>query len=118
METKTGDCPLGAKCEEVKEDKQTGNQVLYRCPWYSQVRGFNPNTNNETDSWGCAIAWMPMLMINAANEVRHGVAATEKFRNEMSRQNNVTHTLMLATAPLNPPASREGDQPILLEEKS
>jgi len=43
------DCPLGAKCEEVKLDQS--RPVLYRCPWYVQVRGVNTNTGEETDSW-------------------------------------------------------------------
>lgn len=78
------DCPLGAKCEEVKLNQS--RPVLYRCPWYVQVRGINTNTGEETDSWHCAIAWMPTLMINTANESRKGAAAIESFRNEMAGQ--------------------------------
>jgi len=81
MEIRTADCPLGAKCEEVKMDN--GKQYIARCPWYVMVRGTDNNTGKEIDDWGCAIAWMPTLMINTANESRKGVAATESFRNEM-----------------------------------
>lgn len=81
MEIRDAGCPLGAKCEEVKTEGE--KQVLYRCPWYTQVRGFDPNTGQETDHWGCAIAWMPTLMINTANESRKTTAATEDFRNRM-----------------------------------
>lgn len=81
MEVRVGDCPLGAKCEEVKMVE--GRQVMFRCPWYTQVRGFDVNTGQEKDHWGCAIAWMPTLMVNTANEARQGAAATESFRNEM-----------------------------------
>ena len=49
MEIRTADCPLGAKCEELK--LEDGKPVLYRCPWYVQVRGINVNTGQETDSW-------------------------------------------------------------------
>lgn len=86
MEVRQADCPLGAKCEEVKTDG--GKQYIARCPWYVKVSGFNVNTGAETEDWGCAIAWMPALMINTANESRKGVAATESFRNEVVRQNN------------------------------
>ena len=79
MEVRVGDCPLGAKCEEVKLVE--GKQVMFRCPWYTQVRGFDTNTGQEIDDWRCAIAWMPTLMINTANESRKGVAATNDFRN-------------------------------------
>ncbi|HVW65190.1 MAG TPA: hypothetical protein VHB01_09250 [Nitrosospira sp.] len=78
------DCPLGAKCEEVKLDQS--KPVLYRCPWYVRVRGMDTNTGEETDSWHCAIAWMPTLMINTANESRKGTAAVESFRNEVAGQ--------------------------------
>lgn len=91
METRIADCPLGAKCEEVKTEN--GRQVLYRCPWYTQVRGVDANTGGDTENWGCAIAWMPALLINTANESRKGVAATESFRNEMvSQRNALTYT--------------------------
>lgn len=79
METRLADCPLGAKCEEVKSiDKR---QVMFRCPWYTQVQGFDANTGDKVDYWNCAIALLPTLLINTANESRKGVAATESFRN-------------------------------------
>lgn len=81
METKIADCPLGAKCEEVKQEN--GKPVLYRCPWYTQVRGTDMNTGKEMDNWACAIAWLPTLMINTANEARKTTVATEDFRNRM-----------------------------------
>lgn len=96
MEVRTAECPLGAKCEELK--MENGKPVLYRCPWQAQVRGVDPNTGGETASWGCAIAWMPALMINTANESRKGVAATESFRNEMARQGEKTHQFLQASA--------------------
>lgn len=94
MEIRTADCPLGAKCEEVKHEDN--KPVLYRCPWYVQVRGNDVNTGEEVDHWGCAIAWMPTLMINTANEVRQGAAATESFRNEMVQQGQQAQKLMMA----------------------
>jgi hypothetical protein len=84
MEIKIADCPLGAKCEEIKTENE--KPVIYRCPWYVQVRGVDVNTGQQIDNWSCAIAWMPTLMINTANESRKGAAATESFRNEMVKQ--------------------------------
>lgn len=96
MEIRTADCPLGAKCEALKlEDNRP---VLYRCPWHVQVRGVDINTGRETDSWGCAIAWLPTLMINTANESRKGAAATESFRNEMVKHNEKTQQVLLVAA--------------------
>lgn len=100
MEVKTADCPLGAKCEEVKTGSD-GKQYIARCPWYIMVRGTDMNTGKEIDDWGCAIAWMPTLMINTANESRKGVAATESFRNEMVKQGEQTQKAMLLAAHLS-----------------
>ena len=92
METIIGDCPLGAKCEEVKIVNE--KQVLVRCPWYTKVAGTNVNTGKETEDWGCAIAWMPALMINTANESRKGVAAIESFRNETVKESELTRQVL------------------------
>ena len=108
MEIKIADCPLGAKCEEVKTE--AGRQVLYRCPWYVQVRGTDVNTGKEIDNWGCAIAWMPTLAINTANESRKGVAATESFRNEMVNQGEQTQKVMILAAQLRNKNLLEGTQ--------
>ena len=111
MEIKVADCPLGAKCEEAKTEN--GKPVIYRCPWYVQVRGFDTNTGAEVDNWMCAIAWMPTLIINTANESRKGVAATESFRNEMVKQGAQTQQVLRAVAQIERPAQKlltgEGD---------
>lgn len=99
METRIAECPLGAKCEEVKTDDKTGKPYIARCPWYIMVRGTDMNTGKEVDDWGCAIGWLPTLLINTANESRKGVAATESFRNEVvAHQEKIEMTnLKLAT---------------------
>jgi hypothetical protein len=108
MKICVAECPLGAKCEELK--METGKPVLYRCPWYAQVLGTDLNTGQETGTWGCAIAWMPTLMINTANESRKTAAATESFRNEMVKQGTQTQQVLLAAAQL---ANREkGNKPL------
>lgn len=110
MEVRTADCPLGAKCEEFKTDN-AGTQYIARCPWYIEVKGYDANKGVEVSNWGCAIAWMPALMINTANETRQGAAATESFRNEMVRQGEKTQQVMLIAAQL---ANRKPEQ--LLEQ--
>jgi len=92
MDVETGECPLGAKCEEVKT--VNGKQVIVRCPWYIRVSGKNVNTDEDTDDWGCAIAWMPALLINTANEARKGASATESFRNEMVTEGAKTRQIL------------------------
>lgn len=72
-------CPLGHKCERRDED----NQVTERCQWYVMVRGANPNTNEPVDHWGCAMSFMPVMLIENTQTQRETGAAVESFRNEM-----------------------------------
>lgn len=86
MEIKPGSfCPL------IKKDC-----VQIKCAWFTQIRGVNPNTGKDVDEWGCAIAWMPVLMIENSQQQRQTGAAVESFRNEMVKANAQT-TELLAT---------------------
>lgn len=55
-----------------------------KCAWFTQVRGTDPNTGKEIDEWGCAVAWLPVLLVENASQARHTTAAVESFRNEVS----------------------------------
>jgi hypothetical protein len=88
MEIKPGNyCPL------VKEDC-----LQLKCSWFTQVRGKNPNTGKDVDEWACAIAWMPMLMIENSQQQRQTGAAVESFRNEKVKANEVGQKVLLAAA--------------------
>lgn len=83
----------GKFCPLIKKDC-----IGLQCSWYTLVRGTNPQTGREVDEWACAIAWMPMLMINTAQEVRQGAAATESLRNEMVGAAEASGKAMVALA--------------------
>ena len=68
----------------------------FDCSWFMQVRGANPNTGEEVDNWGCAIAWLPLLMIENSQQQRQTSASVESFRNEMVRSNEVGQQVLLA----------------------
>ena len=53
------------------------------CAWFTKLTGKNPNTGADVDEWGCAIAWMPLLMIENSQQQRSTGAAVESFRNEV-----------------------------------
>ena len=78
MQIKPGNfCPL------LKKDC-----VGITCAWFTQVRGINPNTGADVDEWACAMAWMPVLMIENSQQQRQTGAAIESFRNEMVDSQN------------------------------
>ena len=80
-------CPLGARCEEAKDGK------LLRCAWYTHLVGKHPQGEQSIDEWRCALAWMPVMLVENAQQVRGMTAATESFRNEsvkgMAKLNNI-----------------------------
>ena len=66
------------------------------------------NSGSQVDSYECAIAWMPMLLIENSGQQRQTGAAVESFRNEMVKANEVNTKLILAAA------SGESQQPKLI----
>ena len=55
----------------------------FDCAWFMKVQGSNPNTGEPTEEWGCAMAWLPVLLIENAQQSRATGQAVESFRNEM-----------------------------------
>lgn len=69
-------CPLvGGDCKRLA------------CRWFIQLRGKHPQTGEPLDEWDCAVRWLPLLLIEGAQETRQTAAAIESFRNEVVRQN-------------------------------
>lgn len=68
------------------------------CAWFMKLAGTNPNTGEAIEDWGCAMAWLPFLVIENSNQQRSTSAAVESFRNEMVDANKVTQQALLATA--------------------
>lgn len=80
--------PIAPKGDICPLHRKDVSKVCHRCPWYTLVRGKLPQQDAAIDEWGCSLAWMPTLLINAAKETRQGAAAVESFRNEMVALNN------------------------------
>ena len=64
------------------------------CAWFVKLAGTDPNTGKQVDEFGCAMAWLPMLLIENTQQSRGTGAAVESFRNEMVRQNETSHDLL------------------------
>ena len=97
MELKTIlSCPLGHKCQEAKGD------AIHQCAWFIKLAGENPQTGEVVDEHGCAMAWMPVLLVENAKTNRGTSAAVESFRNEMVNANNSSQQLLMAAAQMQP----------------
>lgn len=83
----------GTYCPLLKKDC-----VGLQCAWFTRVQGVDTNTGKEVDEYQCAIAWLPMLLIENSGQQRQTGAAVESFRNEMVKSNEQAQRLLLATA--------------------
>ena len=87
MQLKNGNfCPL------IKKDC-----VGLTCAWFSKVQGYDTNTGSEVEEYQCAMAWMPMLLIENSGQQRQTGAAVESFRNEMVKTNETSQKILLAS---------------------
>jgi len=77
-------CPLNGfkKCKQFK------------CAWFVQMKGTNPNDGKEIDEFACAMAWLPMLLVENAMQSRQSGAAIESFRNEMVKANDSNRNIL------------------------
>jgi|TARA_E500000318_G_scaffold12143_1_gene11113 hypothetical protein len=65
----------------------------FDCAWFMKISGTNPNDGQPTEEWGCAVAWLPVLLIENAQQSRQTGAAVESFRNEMVESNKVSQAI-------------------------
>ena len=66
------DCPLWqAPCRE------------HRCRWYKHIIGKHPQTDQSIDAYDCAIAWLPLLVIESSQRSHQAGASVDKVANEI-----------------------------------
>ena len=70
----------GGICPLHKKDMST---VCHKCPWWTLVRGKNPQSEEMIDDWRCAVALLPMLLVENAQQGRATGAAVETLRNSL-----------------------------------
>lgn len=68
----------GKYCPLIKKDC-----IGLQCSWFMLVRGKHPQTGQDVDEWGCAMTWLPVLLIENSQQQRQTGAAVESFRNEV-----------------------------------
>jgi hypothetical protein len=73
-------CPLGHTCDA--------------CLWQTHLRGLNPQTGQEIDQVGCAVAFLPVLLVENSQQQRQTAASVDSFRNEMVQGNGAMLQLM------------------------
>lgn len=61
------------------------------------------------DERGCAMNWLPVLLVENSRVSRGTSAAVESFRNEMVKASEISHQVLLAAAQVHP--GQGGTQP-------
>jgi hypothetical protein len=57
------------------------------CPKFVSIRGIDPQTGANVDRHGCVDSFLPLLLIENAQQSRQTGAAVESFRNEIVKAN-------------------------------
>ena len=68
----------------------------HKCRWYVHLLGTSPQSADRIDHWDCAISFLPILLIEGAQQTRQAGAAIESFRNEVVRGNEQAQRLLAA----------------------
>ncbi len=63
--------------------KAAMDTVCHKCPWWQQVRGKHPQSNEDLDRWDCAVALLPLLLIENSQRQMQTAASVDKVANEM-----------------------------------
>lgn len=83
---------IGNFCPLIKKDC-----IGLKCAWFTRIMGHDTNTGQQIEDWGCAMAWMPKLMVENSGQQRQTGAAVESFRNEMVKANQMSQEMMLSS---------------------
>lgn len=65
-------CPFGHDCPQ--------------CRLWVRLRGQNPQSGQEMDREDCALAWLPILLVENSQRQWQTSQAVESFRNDMTSQ--------------------------------
>ena len=88
-------CPLGKKCKSVTVDDEGQITETQLCAWHIKLAGKNPQDGTDTEQEGCAITYIPILLVQNSLHTQSTTAAVENFNNEMASQNEMSRNLQL-----------------------
>jgi hypothetical protein len=78
----------------------------FECGWFLKIDGVHPSTGEKIEDWGCAIAWLPIMLIENAKQQKSTSVAVESFRNEMVKNNEVGQRVLLAASGVSQQAQK------------
>ena len=73
--------------------------IEHDCEFYTHLIGLNPQTGAQEDKWGCAIAYLPILLVENANVSRQGNASMDKVATEIHKIGDIPIRIELPALP-------------------
>lgn len=58
------------------------------CPKFVSIKMTNPQNGELIDKFGCVDSFLPLLLIENAQQARQTAAAVENFRNEVAKRDD------------------------------
>ena len=89
-------CPLGSQCKEIRDGK------MHQCMWLVTLRGQDAQGKDQ-DREDCAIAWQPILALEASRHNVVNTAAINSLRNETIKRQDAAIAV----------AARLGSNPVI-----
>lgn len=68
----------GEFCPLVK-----GECVRHKCAFFTKLVGLDPQSGQHIDKFGCAIAWLPVLLVENSQQQRQTAASVDKVSGQI-----------------------------------
>lgn len=75
--------PAGPSHLDCPFHKKSMDKVCHKCPMWVMLRGKDPQSMKEIDSWNCSFAVTPVLLVENAQMSRQTAASVDSFRNRL-----------------------------------
>ncbi len=66
-----------------------GPCIEKKCKFWTHLYGKNPQSDQTVDKFGCAIEFLPILLIENAQMIRQAAASTDKVANQVNVGNAI-----------------------------
>jgi hypothetical protein len=60
-----------------------------KCKFWTHLLGKDPQREGTVDKFGCAIEFIPILLVENAQMIRQGAASTDKVANQVAAGNAI-----------------------------
>lgn len=91
--------PRGSSKVTCPLHKKKMSLVCHTCPWWIQISGKDPNTGEAIPGiWNCAVAYIPMTVLEVANKTGSVCANVVSMRDELIKRAEIGNHIAAAGA--------------------